>query len=125
MTCVCLAVCGCGKKAPEIVGKWKLNTPVALPGGTSTDVTFGADHTLSGIYAGTWSSTGDMVTLKITAMGGMQIDALKKMMASQPNGAEAAKMFDSMPLKVDADGKNMSVSDGNGKTSGMPMFTKE
>jgi len=125
LVCVCIALCGCGKKAIDIVGKWKLDTPVPMPGATSTDVTFAADHTFTGVYSGTWSMSGDTVTLKINTMAGISMDTFKSMTASQPNGAAAAKLFDSMPLKVDSDGKNMSMTDGKGSVSPMPMFTKQ
>jgi len=125
MACVFLLACGCANKPVDIVGKWKLNTPVPLPGANSTDVTFAADHSFSGVYSGTWALYGDVVTLHITAMGGMSMDTLKGMMASQPNGDAASKFLDSMPLKVDSSGKSMTLTDNKGHTSPMPMFTKE
>ncbi len=125
MFCVGLAVLGCGKKTVDVVGKWKLNTPVPVPGAGSTDETFAADHTISGIYGGTWAMSGDVVTIKITTMAGMSVDSLKSMVAKQPNGAAAAQLFDSMPLKADPDGKKLSLVDAKGNTSSMPTFVRD
>ena len=123
--CLCLAFVGCAKKDIDIVGKWKLSTPAPMPGATSTDVTFSADHTLTGLYAGTWSISGDTVSVKVTSMGGMKMDQLKSMMASQPNGGAAAKLIDNLTLKVDSSGKTMSIADAKGNASGIAMFARE
>ena len=119
------ALFGCSKKAVDVVGKWKLNSPVPVPGAGATDETFAADHTISGIYGGTWSMAGDVVTIKISTLAGMPVDSLKSMVAKQPNGAAAAQLFDSMPLKADPDGKKLSLVDAKGNTSSMPTFVRD
>lgn len=120
-----LVVCACGDKSANVVGKWKLNLPATFGTMISTGVNFGADHTLSGAYQGTWSIAGDVVSLKLTSMGGMSIDAMKGAIASQPNGAAAAKLFDNLQLKIDASGKDLYATDGKGKTSPAPMLTRD
>ena len=121
----CVAIGGCAKKEVDIVGKWKLATPMPMAGGGSADVTFAADKTMTGLWGGTWSMSGDIVTIKLTTIAGVQVAQFKSMVASQPNGAEASKFLDNLTLKVDSSGKSMVVADGKGNGSGAPIFTRE
>jgi len=115
---------GCAKKPINIVGNWKMNAPMPMGGGGSTAIVFSADKTMKGVFDGTWSLSGDIVTITPTTMAGMPISQLKSMMANMPNGQAGAAFFDKMTLKVDGDSKAMSLTDGKGTVSKVPMFTK-
>jgi hypothetical protein len=63
--------------------------------------------------------------MKINSIGGMKLDAMKGMMASQPNAAEGMKALENMTLKLDSDSKNLFPVSTKGDTGPNPILTKE
>jgi hypothetical protein len=142
---IALLVSGCGNKEARLIGKYKgemagmpaaddKNNPMAglakaMAGSLSLELK--ADHkfTLNVIFPleGTWSVSGDTVTLKVEKAMGMDVDSLKDKAKSSPGSKSASSSSDAnkpIELKVSADGKTLTAQDPKG-TGGKMTFVKE
>ena len=102
---------GC-KKGANVVGKWS--------GPSGLSLTFNADKTFSqgGPMAttGTWSSSGNSVSVKITKMGGVSADEAITKAANSSNHPEmAGTMADALntEYEVSDDGKTLTQTSGS------------
>jgi hypothetical protein len=119
-----IGMCGCGANEGDILGNWKLKVSVSMPATISTDITFSANHILKGVLVGSWTTSGDTVTMTISSYVGLPIDAIRGLTSSPPNGESQGKNLQSMSLNVDNAAKNMYVIDRKGKASLTPSLTR-
>lgn len=121
----CLVLSACGKKEVSIAGKWRFNISGLPNGSTPVEITFREDHTFVGISAGTWSISGDTVTVKPTTIGQIRVDSLNKMSETHSGNSAPTDIFGMMRLRLDSTGRYLLPITNGGATTSTPIFIRQ
>jgi hypothetical protein len=112
-----------GDKQAEMVAKMTEAMAKTLALELKADKTF--SMTMMIPIEGTWSRSGDTLSLKVETVAGQTMESIKAMSKGRPGAAGIDKMEKPMQFKVSADGKTLTAIHEGPKANGSMTFTKE
>ena len=128
-----VCVCGCSNREKQLVGKWtgdltipesEKDNPMAkmvqgMMGSLSLELKADKTFSMSMIFPieGTWSVSGDTLSLQATKMMGMSMEQAKSMAKSQGKAGNVDEMDKPMQFTISADGKELKAVPTKGAAS--------